>query len=375
MKIAVSCHPTQGGSGVVATELALALAQRGHEMHVVSYERPFRLARADNIHFHKVNVSEYPLFRYPPHDLALANVLADVAVAHQLDIIHAHYAVPHAVSAMLARAVLCDHESRVKVVTTVHGTDITLVGSHRDFYRVCRYAMLENDGTTAVSRWLAEQTKTTFDLPELPDMIPNFVDCDRFTSKGRVDYPSDGKFTILHASNFRPVKRVTDVVRTFAHMRKHIDAKLVMVGDGPDRGGAMELAGELGICGDVEFPGNTVDIQNAYRHAHLFLLLSDYESFGLSALEAMACGTPVVASRSGGLLEVVDDGITGRLTPVGDVPAIAAAALEVLANADQWRQASVASKTHARKNFCKELIVPQYEEFYERVLSASSVSG
>lgn len=372
MKIAVSCHPTTGGSGVVATELALAMAQRGHELHVVSYERPFRLTDEPNIHFHKVNVSEYPLFRYPPHDLALANVLADVAVAHQLDIIHAHYAVPHAVSAMLARAVLCDQESRVKIVTTVHGTDITLVGSHRDFYRVCRYAMLENDGTTAVSHWLAQQTQKTFDLPALPDMIPNFVDCDRFTSRGRIDYPSDGKFTILHASNFRPVKRVFDIVRSFAEMRKQINAKLVMVGEGPDRGSAMELAGELGICGDVEFPGNTVDIQDAYRNAHLFLLLSDYESFGLSALEAMACGTPVVASRSGGLLEVIDDGVTGRLTPVGDIPAITGAAMDLLGDAQRWREASLAGKLHARKHFCKNLIVPQYEAFYERVLGGTA---
>jgi len=320
-----------------------------------------------------VNVSEYPLFKYPPHDLTLANVLADVAVEHKLDIIHAHYAVPHAVSAMLARAVLCDCESQVKVVTTVHGTDITLVGSRRDFYRVCRYAMLQNDGTTAVSHWLAGETKTTFDLPDMPDVIPNFVDCDRFTSKGRADYPDSGPFTILHASNFRPVKRVFDVIRSFARISERIDARLVMIGEGPDRGSAMELAGELGICNRVTFPGNTQDIQSAYRQAHLFLLLSDYESFGLSALEAMACGTPVVASRAGGLVEVIDDGVTGRLIPVGDIEQIANAACDILGSAGVWRQYSQAGKTHARKNFCKDLIVPHYEDFYERVLGGTSV--
>lgn len=369
MKIAISCHPTYGGSGVVATELAMALAERGHDMHVVSCERPFRLKDRDDITFHRVNVSEYPLFKYPPHDLTLANLLAEVAVEHQLDIIHAHYAVPHAVSAMLAREILCDHESDVKVVTTVHGTDITLVGSNRDFYRVCRYAMLRDDGTTAVSQWLADETKKTFNLPDLPEVIPNFVDCDRFTSKKRSDHPDGGRLTILHASNFRPVKRVFDVVRSFAAIRRTLDAKLVMVGDGPERGAAVELAAELGLADHVAFPGTQVDIEQAYREAHLFLLLSQYESFGLSALEAMACGTPVVVSKAGGLVEVVDDGQSGRLCAVGDTEAVAAAAVEILGDAATWRQFSLAARTRARRRFCKELIIPQYESFYERVLA------
>ncbi len=372
MKIAITCHPTHGGSGVVATELAMALAERGHELHVVSYERPIRLAESSNIHFHRINVSDYPLFRYPPHDLTLANVLADVAVEHELDIIHAHYAVPHAVSAMLARSVLCEGESNVKVVTTVHGTDITLVGSRRDFYRVCRYAMLRDDGTTAVSHWLAGRTQSTFNLPTRPEVIPNFVDCDRFTSKGRADYPNGGPFTILHASNFRPVKRVFDIVRAFVQISERLDANLVMLGDGPDRGSAMELAAELNLADRVSFPGNTQDMEQAYRQAHLFLLLSDYESFGLSALEAMACGTPVVASRAGGLIEVIDDGVSGRLVPVGRIDQIADAACDILQNAGTWRQYSLAGKTHARKNFCKELIVPMYEDFYERVLGGAA---
>ena len=370
MKIAISCHPTQGGSGVVATELAVALAARGHEIHVVSYERPFRLHRAPNVHFHRVNVSEYPLFKFPPHDLTLANLLAEVAIAHDLDIIHAHYAVPHTVSAMLARDMLCDCESRVKVVSTVHGTDITLVGSQRDFYRICRYAMMKDDGTTAVSHWLADKTQETFALPDRPTVIPNFVDCDRFTSKGRVDYPPDGRFVLLHVSNFRPVKRVFDVVRVFNEVHKRLpNSRLVMAGKGPERGAARELAGELGVCGAVDFAGSKLDIEDAYRQAHLFMLLSEYESFGLSALEALACGTPVLGTRSGGLIEVVEDGKNGRLCGVGQVEAMAEAAVEMLRDESTWRQHSLDAKRHARKQYCKDLIVPQYEAFYERVIA------
>lgn len=370
MRIAICCHPTQGGSGVVATELALALADRGHEMHVVSYERPFRLHDRPNVHFHRVNVSDYPLFKYPPHDLTLANLLAEVAVTHDLDVIHAHYAVPHTISAMLARDMLGDRESNVKVVSTVHGTDITLVGSHRDFYRICRHAMMKDDGTTAVSNWLADETQKAFDLPEPPVVIPNFVDCDRFTSKGRLDYPADGEFVLLHVSNFRPVKRVFDVIRVFHQVRQQLpNARLVMAGDGPERGAACELAAELGVCGAVEFAGSQLDIEDAYRQAHLFLLLSQYESFGLSALEALACGTPVLGTRSGGLVEVVSDGQNGRLCGIGQIDDMAAAAVDILSDAANWRQYSLTAKTQARKQYCKDLIVPQYEAFYERVLA------
>jgi N-acetyl-alpha-D-glucosaminyl L-malate synthase BshA len=368
VKIAISCHPTHGGSGVVATELALGLARHGHEIHVVSYERPFRLADHPNLRFHRVNVTEYPLFRYPPHDLNLANKLAQIAEEFDLDLIHAHYAVPHAVSAMLARDMLCPTTHRVSVVTTVHGTDITLVGSHHDFYRVCRYAMIMNDGTTAVSQWLADRTQQEFDLDTRPTVIPNFVDCDRFTSKGRVGYPEGGEFQVLHASNFRPVKRVFDVVRVFERIQRELPARLLLVGDGPELGSAQELVAELDICDRVEFAGTQVDIEQAYRDSHLFLLLSDYESFGVSALEAMACGTPVVASRAGGLVEVIEDGLSGRLCKVGDIDAIADAALQTLGERDTWQRISNAGKLHAREQFCMELIVPRYEEFYEHVL-------
>lgn len=370
MKIAISCHPTHGGSGVVATELALALAQRGHELHVVSYERPFRLGEHDNITFHAVDLTDYPLFKYPPHDLNLANTLAELAVEADLDVIHAHYAVPHAVSAMLARDMLCSDSTCVKVVTTVHGTDITLVGSDPAFYRVCRYAMMRCDGTTAVSQWLADRTQSEFDLDTDPTVIPNFVDCDRFTSKGRVEFPTNGRpLRILHASNFRPVKRVFDVVRVFERIQRDVNAELIMIGKGPERGPAMELASQLGICDRVSFPGHRQDIERAYRDAHLFLLLSEYESFGLSALEAMACGTPVVASRAGGLVEVIEDGQSGRLCPVGGVEAFAGAALDMLTDRDTWQRLSSGAKQRARDTFCKDLIVPQYEAFYEQVVA------
>ncbi len=371
MRIAISCHPTHGGSGVVATELGMALAERGHRVHIVSYKRPFRLDDMPNLSFHEVPVTDYPLFTHPPHGLSLANLLAELATDDKLDIIHAHYAVPHAISAMLARNMLCECTRKVKVITTVHGTDITLVGSHRDFYRVCRYAMLQADGTTAVSQWLADETVKAFDLPETPTVIPNFVDCDRFKSNGRVGAPDNGAYHVMHASNFRPVKRVFDIIRVFALVHRRLPgARLTMVGDGPERGNAAELAAELGVGAAVDFVGTQVDIQDAYRRSHLFLLLSEYESFGVSALEAMACGTPVIVSRAGGLVEVVDDGVTGRLLPVGQVDAIAAAACEILTDRPKWSAMSFACTQRARNNFCKDLIVPQYESYYEQVLNS-----
>lgn len=373
MRIAISCHPTHGGSGVVATELAMGLAQRGHEVHVVSHERPFRLTEGPNLTFHTVPVTDYPLFRYPPHGLSLANVLAELAVDRNLDIIHAHYAVPHAISAMLARDMLCLCERKVKVVTTVHGTDITLVGSHKDFYRVCRYAMAMADGTTAVSHWLAQRTNEVFNLADAPVVIPNFVDCDRFKPDGRVGPAEDGAYRIMHASNFRPVKRVFDIIRVFALMRQRLaNARMVMVGDGPERGSAAELAAELGVAEAVDFVGTQVDIQECYRRSHLFMLLSQYESFGVSALEAMACGTPVIASRAGGLVEVVEDGVTGRLCAVGHVDQIAETACEILADADRWRTMSLAARMRAHRQFCKDLVVPEYEEYYQNIIEADA---
>ncbi|MBI1374124.1 MAG: N-acetyl-alpha-D-glucosaminyl L-malate synthase BshA [Phycisphaera sp.] len=368
MKIAISCHPTQGGSGVVATELAMGLAERGHEVHLVSMEKPFRLPDSSSVVYHSVPVTDYPLFKHPPHDLSLANKLAEVTVQHDIDVIHAHYAVPHAVSAILAsKAAAPNH---VKVVTTLHGTDITLVGSHRDFYRVCRWAMLECDGLTAVSQWLTDETVKAFALDTPPAIIPNFVDRARFTDVGRVALPDSGEVQIMHASNFRPVKRVFDVIRVFHRIQEQRPARLIMVGDGPMRGMTEELVAELGIVDRVNFVGPQKNIEDLYRRSHLFILPSDYESFGLSALEAMACGTPVVASRAGGLVEVIDHGVTGHLCPVGHIDRFADCALAILANPEAWSAMSAAASRVAMERFCKDKILAQYEAFYDQVVAA-----
>jgi N-acetyl-alpha-D-glucosaminyl L-malate synthase BshA len=359
---------------VVATELAMGLAGRGHEVHLVSDERPFRLAENSPVRFHRVTVTDYPLFKYPPHGLSVANRLAEVVLEHDIQIMHAHYAVPYAVSAIMARLVVAPHP--VKVVTTLHGTDITLVGSHRDFYRICRYAMVECDGLTCVSRWLADRTMAEFDLPVEPAVIGNFVDCERFGMQGRSPLPADGAVWLMHASNFRPVKRAADIVRVFAKVRQKMPrARLLMVGDGPERGLAAELAAELGVCGAIEFTGATTNMGELYRRSHLYLLLSDYESFGLSALEAAAAGTPAVVSRAGGLTEVVEEGVTGALRPVGDVEAMAGAAVDILSDQARWQQMSAAASLRAHAMFCKDEILPRYEAFYEQVLAGAVGSG
>jgi N-acetyl-alpha-D-glucosaminyl L-malate synthase BshA len=363
MRILVSCHPTQGGSGIVATELAMQMARRGHEVHLVSYARPFRLQKGSGVIFHKYDVLEYPLFKFPPHDLSLANKLAKVIKGYSVDVIHAHYAVPHAVTALLASQVVRPH--RVKVVTTLHGTDITLVGSHRDFYDLIRYAMIASDALTAPSRWLAEETVKRFCLPKTPEAIPNFVDTERFTPEGRDPHPGPGgEFHIVHASNLRPVKRITDIIRVFHLVQKELKARLTIVGDGPDRGIAESLIDELGIRDRITFRGPADNMPAVLRGAHLYMLLSEYESFGLSALEAMACGTPVAVSASGGLPEFVKDGESGLLCPTGDVKCVAARVVDLLGDVKRWEAMGKAAAETARSEFCAEKVVPRYEAIY-----------
>ena len=368
MKIAISCHASQGGSGVVATELAMALADRGHEVHIVACTRPFRYEENSGVRFHKVNIPDYPLFRYPPHDLSLANRLAQVTKEEGLDIIHSHYAVPHAVTALLAKQIVAP-EHRVKIVTTLHGTDITLVGSHSDFYDLVRHAIMRSDAVTAVSSWLSHETAKRFSLSRRPDVIPNFVDPLRFHPEGHVPHPGpDGEFLLVHASNLRPVKRITHIIRVFQQVQKALPARLVVLGDGPEKGMAAELVSELGLSDRVSFDGISREMPRVLRSAHLYLLLSDYESFGLSALEAMACGTPVAVSYSGGLPEVVAGGKGGILCPVDDTTYAATEIVKLLKDPEKWLTASNEAAAVARERFSANILIPQYESLYQRAL-------
>lgn len=366
MRIAINCHPTQGGSGIVATELAMALADRGHEVFIIACERPFRLPRKTPVHFRKVYVPDYPLFKYPPHDFSLINKLVETALRYDIDILHAHYMVPHAICAVFARTMLTSHH--IKVVSTLHGTDITLVGSHPEFRDICLYAMTHSDALTSVSQWLNRQTCEEFGICRNVHVIPNFIDSTRFHPSGHTGYPSAGKdFIFMHAGNFRPVKRVPDICRLFYDIQKQVPARLKLVGKGPELGGARELCAELGISKHVDFPGSLPDIETDMRKAHFFLLMSQYESFGLSALEAMGCGVPVAASHAGGLPEVIEDGISGVLAPVGDTHGAAQRILEVVTDRSRWEEMSKAAALRAL-HFDRDTVVSLYEAVYHDVM-------
>jgi len=362
MRIAISCHPTTGGSGIVATELGIALARRGHDVHLVSYARPLRLTEDSGVTFHEVTVVDYPLFKYPPHDLCLANKLAEVVKRFDIDVIHAHYAVPHAISAIMARDIT---KRRAKVAATLHGTDITLVGNQREFFDLVRHTMNECDGITTVSEWLKEQTLEIFQLEREPVVIHNFVDDSRFHSQNRNPFATSGALELIHASNFRPVKRIFDVIKVFDLIRRKVPARLLLLGEGPDLEPARELVAELELEDIVIFTGPCAHMAEVLRCGHLFLLLSDYESFGLSVLEAMACGVPILASRAGGLQEVVLDGETGLLCPVGGVEQAARRAIGLLESGDDWNRMSEAAARRAHDVFGKDRLLRQYERFYE----------
>ena len=343
------------------------MARRGHEVHLAAWTRPYRLPENSPVLFHQVQIFDYPLFHCPPYDLSLANRLAGIIKEHGVEIIHAHYAIPHAVVAMLARQI--SGSERVKVVTTLHGTDITLVGSHVEFYDLTRHAMSASDEVTAVSAWLRDETIKRFDLSWEPLVIHNFVDFARFHPEGRAAYPAGGEpFQLIHASNLRPVKRVADVIRVFAAVQESLPARLTILGEGPERGLAEELTAELGLERSVRFTSTPDNVPDMMRAAHLNLLLSDYESFGLSALEGMACGTPAAASRSGGLPEVIDHGATGLLCPVGDVACTAKEVRALLSDRTRWEAMSRAAVEVARARFSLETIVPCYEKLYERLV-------
>lgn len=373
MKIGITCYPTYGGSGAVATELGLALAERGHEVHFISYAQPFRLGGfRERVYFHEVEMEDYPLFEHPPYALALAVALHDAARKHQLDLVHMHYAIPHAASAYLARQMLAQ-ERRLRIVTTLHGTDITLVGLHPSFHAITRFSILESDGLTAVSGYLRDETVRDFSVPDSRvDVIPNFIDT-RIWRPGqepchRAKLAPGGEKIVMHVSNFRAVKRVGDVVDIFARIRDSVPARLVMIGDGPDRPRAAARAQQLGVGDDVVFLGKHQSVEELLSCADLFLLPSETESFGLAALEAMACGAPVVASTAGGLPEVVRHGETGFLHPIGAVEEMAASAVRLLT--DDALHASLRERALevSHGNFSAEAIVPLYEALYERVV-------
>lgn len=366
MRIGILCYPTYGGSGVVATELGKALAARGHTVHFVNHQLPVRLQGdgfAPELYFHEVSVPNYPLFVYPPYTLALTGRLVQVVKEYGLDIVHAHYAVPHSLVAVLARQIV----QTVKVVTTLHGTDITLVGSEPAFMEVTRHAITASDGVTAVSNALAQDTRDMLEVENDIRTLYNFVDLEHYRRREdnpRSIYAAKGQKVVIHISNFRPVKRLQDVLAVFARINRQLDAVLLLVGDGPEACRARAVARELGLCDKVIFLGQQREIVPLLSAADLMLLPSEKESFGLVALEAMACGVPVVASKVGGLPEVVEpDG--GRLCPLGDVDAMAAASLDILADLPRWR----AGARRRAEAFDSGQGVDAYEQFYRQVLA------
>jgi N-acetyl-alpha-D-glucosaminyl L-malate synthase BshA len=374
MKIGITCYPTYGGSGVVATELGLELAARGHEIHFISYAVPVRMDPArERLHFHEVEMLNYPLFDHPPYTLALATQMYNVAVNEGLDVLHVHYAIPHSVSAYLTRAMLA---GRLPFVTTLHGTDITLVGNDRSYLPITRFSIEESDAVTAISEYLRRATLQEFGVKRPVEVIPNFVNCDVFHPAGdvsrREEFAAHGEKVLVHLSNFRPVKRVTDVVEIFDLVRREIPAKLLMIGDGPERTAAEWAVRERGLTHDVIFLGKQNQVHELLNCADVLLLPSDLESFGLVALEAMACGVPVVCSRVGGVPEVVEDGVHGFLAQPRDVKTMAARALDILGSPERRTQMGKAARKRAQDVYCATRIIPRYEQLYERVLSASS---
>ena len=375
MKIGITCYPTYGGSGAVATELGLALAERGHEVHFVSYDQPFRLDHfRERVFFHEVEMEDYPLFEHPPYALALAVALHDTARKHELDLLHVHYAIPHATSAWIAHEMLGE-QTDLKIVTTLHGTDITLVGLHPSFHAITRFSILKSHGLTAVSEFLRRETVRDFTVPEQRiEVIPNFIDTSIYRPGlepcHRATLAPDGEKVVMHISNFRAVKRVEDVVTIFARMSAEHPARLVLVGDGPERPRVLLRAEELGVRDKVLFLGKHTSVHELLSCADLFLLPSASESFGLVALEAMACGAPVVASNIGGLPEVIEAGTTGYMFDVGDIQGMAEAGVRVLADDDLRASMSEAGRVLAEERFSADRVVPLYEQYYEQVLGA-----
>jgi len=377
MRIGITCYPTYGGSGVVATELGIELAARGHEIHFISYAPPIRMpSGAERIFFHEVEVTTYPLFDHPPYTLALASKMSEVAESARLDLLHVHYAIPHSVSAYLARAMTAP--LKLPFITTLHGTDITLVGSNRSYLPITKFSIEQSDGVTAISNYLKARTIEEFQTRNNIEVIPNFVNCDLYhrneDAKQRTCWAPNGEPIVMHLSNFRPVKRVTDVIEIFALVREKMPAKLVMIGDGPERGSAEWLVRQKKLTDDVFFLGKQDHVSEKLGLADLFLLPSDTESFGLAALEAMACEVPVVGTNVGGMPEVVEHGVDGYLVAPHDVAAGGKFALDILGRADRGRSMGQLARVNAQKKFCAKDIIPMYEEYYKQVLAAGTAA-
>jgi N-acetyl-alpha-D-glucosaminyl L-malate synthase BshA len=371
MKIGITCHPSTGGSGVLASELGRLLAQRGHHIHFITSQVPFRLKGAfqENLFFHTLELESYPVFDHAPYDLALAAKMREVAASEKLDLLHVHYAIPHAVCALLAAELHKPH--RLPVVTTLHGTDITLVGQNRSFFEITRFAIDRSTRVTAVSDYLRSKTQEVFKTERAIDRIHNFVDLSLFQRHAgactRATFAEPGQTLFFHISNFRPVKRVLDVVRIFARVRESEDAVLVMVGEGPDLREAKQLAQELRVDRWIRFLGNQLDIASLLSCGDVFLFPSEIESFGLAPLEAMACEMPVIGSDSGGIPEVVAHGETGFLSPVGDVESMAAHAVTLCRDAELRVRMGQAGRRRAEERFRPDHILPQYEKLYQEV--------
>ena len=366
MKVGITCYPTYGGSGIVATELGMELANRGHEAHFISYANPIRLdPGTPRVHYHEVEVSNYPLFQYPPYCLALASRMAEVAERYALDLLHVHYAIPHSIAAMLAQQMLSPRR-RLPFVTTLHGTDITLVGADRSYYPITKFSIEQSNGITCISDSLKRQTLEVFSVANDIRVVNNFVNCDLYRPEPRKKR-RDGEKLLIHLSNFRPVKRVLDCIRILAEVRKETQARLLMVGDGPERGPAERLAWELGIGEHVSFLGKQDHVERLIPKADVLLMPSEMESFGLAALEAMACGVAPVATRVGGVPELIQHGENGFLEPVGDVAAQAADVIRLLTDEALHKRITAAARRTATERFSTERIIPQYEKYYAEV--------
>jgi N-acetyl-alpha-D-glucosaminyl L-malate synthase BshA len=378
MRVGITCYPSLGGSGVVATELGKQLARRGHQVHFLTYDMPFRLGgHEQRVIYHEVEVPNYPLFRYPPYLLALTNKMIEVSRFCRLDILHVHYAIPHATSAVLARTVL--RERRVKVVTTLHGTDVSLLGVDPGFYDLVSWSINESDGVTAVSRALAQDTIVKLPVSKPIEVIPNFVDPEEYSRRPsaalRAELSPDGAPVVCHVSNYRPVKRPVDVVRAFAAINEQVPCRLALVGEGPEMPHVRETAAALGVLDRVSFMGHRDSVAEVLSTVDLFLLPSAQESFGLAALEAIACGTPVLAYRIGGLPEVIEDGQGGFLLPDGDIQGLVTRGVELLTNGALWGEVGAGGAERARRLFSSASVVSHYEEYYARVLNGADQGG